>query len=689
VHPSQTRRYDIQALRALAVGLVFAYHLWPSRLPGGFIGVDVFFVISGFLITGMLVREAEATGSIRVVAFWLRRARRLLPAALIVLAVAAVATLALAPANLWPQFLREILASTFYVQNWLLVSDSVDYLAANNAASPVQHFWTLSAEEQFYAVTPLVLLASVLLARLLGPGPGRRRRALLVGVALVTVISFAVSVWLTAVSPPQAYFATVTRAWEFGLGALLVFLPAPASSLHANAAVAAGIAGIVTSAFLLSGGTPFPGWIAAWPVVSAAAAIWGGSALGRRGLRLARLPPIQLTGDVSYSIYLWHWPLIIFGAYLLDRPLGVVEKVVVVAATFVLATISTRYIEDPIRHGRVRFFGGTSSPRILVPSAIGMALVVLIAGSGLLASESRRAASAQRVAQVTATEPDCLGAMAIWNAAACSATPPSANVVPDPAEAPNDSWNLPECWATVESSELHVCSFGPADATVRLAAIGDSHSNSLLVAYRAVAEANHWRVDVAGHNGCYWTTAVQRKPVQAMVDACEAWKRNLEAWLDGQPPYAAILVTFARLGAETIAPDPRHEDQVTVDGLLGAWGPQMSRGSTIVAIRDNPAMEADVVTCVVRHVATANTTCARPEREAVRSPDPLVEAVQRADRARLIDLTSIYCPGHLCLTIIGGVVIYADRAHVTSTWAASLGPILTNQIAGALAAITP
>ena len=156
-------RPDIQAMRAIAVLAVLLYHLWPARLPGGFIGVDIFFVISGFLIVGNLLREAESTDRIKLWPFWSRRAKRLLPAALVVLAATAIAVVVWLPQNYWVQYMREVIASALYVQNWVLAADSVDYMAQNNTASPVQHFWTLSVEEQFYIVVPIIMVLLLVL----------------------------------------------------------------------------------------------------------------------------------------------------------------------------------------------------------------------------------------------------------------------------------------------------------------------------------------------------------------------------------------------------------------------------------------------------------------------------------------------------------------------------------------------
>ena len=205
-----SRREEIQALRAVAVLLVVLFHLWPDAVPGGFVGVDVFFAISGFLITGLLLRDVQVLGTVSLPAFWARRARRLLPAPLLVVLVCAAATVAFVPLTAWDQFFTEFRASTAYVQNWHLASASVDYFAANDAPSPVRHFWSLSAEEQFYLVWPLLMVVGVLIARRTG---GARRGAITLVLGIATLLSLVCSIVLTASDPSVAYYATPTRAW--------------------------------------------------------------------------------------------------------------------------------------------------------------------------------------------------------------------------------------------------------------------------------------------------------------------------------------------------------------------------------------------------------------------------------------------------------------------------------------------
>ncbi|MCS5716610.1 acyltransferase [Herbiconiux sp. CPCC 205763] len=673
-------RGDIQALRAFAVLAVLLYHLWPTRLTGGFVGVDVFFVISGFLITGALVREAGSTGEIGLARFWARRARRLLPAALTVLLAVTVATLLWVPQNLWQQFFGEVVASTLYVENWLLAANSVDYLAANNIASPVQHFWTLSVEEQFYIAVPLLMIALLAVGRRMR---GRRsaRRLLLGGLLAITLASFAYSLYLTAVSAPTAYFVTTTRAWEFGAGALLVFLPAARAGIAARAAFFGGSAMLVATVVLLTAAVPFPGAVAAIPVVATVLVLWGGAANGARTRALTDFAPVQFVGGASYSMYLWHWPLIVLLPFVTAEALTTVQKFGIIAATVLLAWLSTRFIENPVRFSTRLLGGGRTSRTVFAWAAAGMAVVVVASGAGLGYAGVQAARAQEAALPVVERYADCLGAMSELND--CTGVVPADVLVPDPAQAAGDDVNSTECWSGLTDSAFNICGFGPEDAPVRIAAIGDSHNNRLLTTYQAIAAETGWRIDVAGHNGCYWTTAVQQKPSNDMVEACENWKVGLTDYLAGHPPYDAIVVTNARNGLPPIVEPGEDVGDATVAGLVAAWAPEIARGTRIIALRDNPTMRSDIVSCVTSYRTEADAHCASPATEALGARDPLMEAAATSG-TQVIDLSDLYCPGGICEPVIGNVVVYADEGHLTVTFARTLQSALQSRLQAAL-----
>jgi len=279
-------RPDIQGLRAIAVAMVVIYHLYPSLLPGGFAGVDVFFVISGYLITGHLWRGYQRTGKIALLDFWGRRARRLVPAAALVLTVTWLASRLVLPATRLADTADQVRASALYFQNWLLAHNAVDYLKSNDAASPLQHFWSLSVEEQFYLLWPWLFLAAAMLVGLRARRAGRHRapgvnvgRAVVAGLAGALVLgSLAYSVYDTRADPAAAYFVTTTRVWELGLGGLLALLPQRLGRPLSRQGWLgwAGLAAVAASPFLLRGTSAFPGAIALLPVLGTVALIAGG-----------------------------------------------------------------------------------------------------------------------------------------------------------------------------------------------------------------------------------------------------------------------------------------------------------------------------------------------------------------------------------------------------------------------------
>ncbi|MEV6703587.1 acyltransferase, partial [Streptomyces sp. NPDC051453] len=339
------QRPDIQGLRALAVTLVVLGHAGVTRLSGGYVGVDVFFVISGFLITSSLLRELSATDRISIRAFYARRALRLLPAsALVVLVTLAGSWLFLSKVR-FAEYMSDAFASALYAVNFRLAATGTDYLAEGSPPSPFQHFWSLAVEEQFYLLWPLLLL--------LGRRLSRRRRALLATpLVALCVVSFGLSVHVTGRSAPWAYFGSHTRAWELGAGALVALALLRPPRLPAGVAVAmtwAGLACVIAAALRFDADTPFPGTAAVVPVVGAALVIVGGTSPAWPGARrMLTARPVTWLGGVSYSWYLWHWPFLVIGPKALDRPAGTHLELALGAAALLPAWLTLRLVENPV-----------------------------------------------------------------------------------------------------------------------------------------------------------------------------------------------------------------------------------------------------------------------------------------------------------------------------------------------------
>lgn len=686
-----TTRWDIQGLRAFAVLAVVLYHLWPNRLVGGFIGVDVFFVISGYLIAGHLLREQIGTGRIRLGRFWSRRAKRLLPGAFLTIAATGTAVLLWVPNALWGQYARELIASSVYAQNWELAASSVDYLGSENQASPFQHFWSLSVEEQFYIALPLLLVLLALLLR------GRVRpltaaRALL---GTVVVLSLVWSIVQTHTSPGVAYFSTGTRGWEFALGGLAatVRLPEARTAVARRVRLGASLLGaalLVASLVLITPATPFPGIAAALPVVGATLLVTFGARTVFESL--GSLPPIAFTGRISYSLYLWHWPLVVIVPIALGHPLGWHTKVAILVVSFALAAATTVWFEEPLRFSDlVR----TLSPRWVAGLGVVATLVVVALGASTLSvvhvQEVHAAAAAKRLTSTASTGDDdnrCVGAAAEISAPKPCVNPSLADVrVPAAAAAKDDGPGHPECW----NGRFVFCALGKTTGyDKRFIVIGDSHANALLNAYDAIGRKNGWRFDLASTGGCYLTTAVQEAVSDASKRGCGRWKQLAIAYVQQHRADADALVVSHSSTQMTVAvEDPSTRDAATEAGLADAWQQAAGDELPVIAIRDNPIPRRDVVVCVSRMSGPTDGSCDQPRSAALEQTDSSEEAMRAftagGGHGAVIDLTKYYCTDTTCPAVIGGVMVYRDTSHVTDTWARTLVPYLDRGMQRALA----
>ncbi|QKJ20357.1 acyltransferase family protein [Microbacterium hominis] len=671
---SQTRsvsvRTDIQALRAVAVLLVVIYHLWPHRLPGGFVGVDVFFVISGFLITGHLLRELEATGGVRLASFWARRARRLIPASLLVLLATSIAVLVWVPAAYWRQFIGEVIASTFYVENWYLVAASTDYLAAENVPSPVQHFWSLSTEEQFYLLWPVMILGGAVLAKLL-----RRSSLAVVGWMLAVVVSaaFALSIALTAIDPSLAYFATPVRAWEFGAGGLLALLiqRRPLRGRIRTAGLAwLGWGAIALSAVVITGETPFPGAAAALPVAGTLAVLAADEPSARWAPSAAlELAPVQRVGDWSYSIYLWHWPLIIIVPYALGAPSDWAVKILMLIATLLLAAGTYRWVESPLR--RVKS-GPLSRPRTaLLGTAAAMAVVAMVAGGGATAATTLRTSSTEAAGVVIAAGEPCVGASA-FKSEACEAAIAGRAVRPDVAKVLEDTGDAFDCYEYDKVADPETCTFGSSDPeAIRIALVGDSHAAMLIPGLRTVARERGWQISTWVGNGCVWR-APGTEP-----DECDARRAAVDAALR-EDPFDIILMTARR------APGMAASESAAAEALyVEAWQEQIDLGARILVLADNPRVDQVAFDCVLRsgQDAVEAQGCAVEQHAALAPRDILAEAAESSQLAQIIDLGDLYCVEGTCPLVAGDVMIYRDLHHITATYSREIAPVLAERLA--------
>ncbi len=678
-------RREIQGLRAVAVLMVVLFHLWPNRLPGGYVGVDVFFVISGFLITSHLLRELDRTGSVSLLQFWARRIRRLLPASYVVLVVSAVGVLVWVPRLVWQQFFGEILAAALYVENWALALGAVDYLAADNQPSPAQHYWTLSAEEQFYLVWPLLVLLGVWLATRrsrrrpdgAAAGLGGRRGVLLV-MAVVTAVSLAYSLWITAQDPAWAYFVTPARAWEFGAGALLAFAP-DVRGRHLGRALL-GWAALVTlgsCSLVLDKDTPMPGTAAIVVVGATLALIWVAApdpdwSHGR----LLTWRPAEWIGDISYSIYLWHWPLVILLPYATGHPLTTVDKVSILLATIGLAALTKRYVEDPVRTTRRL---GLPRPRTTFAyAALGAVVLTVVCVGPRVAVARENAAAEQAAARIAKDAPPCFGAAAMApGAPGCPNPALEGTLVPTPAAAAKDWPQYERCNAPLLGDPVEPCRFGTDDGRKpHIAVVGDSHARVLMSMVEKMVDTGLVSADMLVLGGCPWSTTTPQDDEAGR--RCSTFREQLGPLLQRTAKGYDAILTTARVSTL------RGSREQRVRGFAQAWRPVTRLGVPVVVVRDNPGGTTAAENpnlCLSREGVAGADRCAfdrGPDLD--RRFDALSAAARRTPGTTVADLTDFYCRGQVCPVVIGGVDVYVDSNHVSVTYARTLAPYLFRRL---------
>ena len=654
-------RPDIQGLRAVAVLLVLVYHLWPRSLPGGYVGVDVFFVISGFLITSLLRKDLERSGSISFARFYVRRARRLLPASLVTLVGVLAAAYLLLPPLQWRDTAEEVAASALYVENWRLAAESVDYLALDSVPSAVQHFWSLSVEEQFYLGWPLLLFLVHLAGRRLSPEVGLRR-SLAAALLAVVAASLGWSIYLGLAGSSTAYFSTFTRVWQLGSGGLLAVLAAPTTRLDRPALIA-GLALIGLSAVVLDDTTAYPGYAALLPTGGTLLALHGGRAWSQSLLtRWLALRPVQFIGDISYSLYLWHWPIIAIHTYRTGVEPTTREALVMLGLSISLAALCKRFVEDPFRAPRrwpTRAVLAAAAASTAV--CLGLALGLHRAADGGRATANSPGSYPGAGALAGAAVPDVGGAF----------LPALVDVESDLPSAYNE-----KCIQNRPGTEVLSCVYGPRHAALRIALIGDSHAIHWIPAFQVLADRMELQVVAMTKTSC----AFSLRPVWHFKEKreyreCTEWTRNVIARLAAE-----------RFDRVVVAQSPMHsvpgaEKGENIGALAGgvraALDAVARAGSRVAVLRATPWQKRTPRDCVAVE-PPPYTTCASSRAESL--PDEALALAARDGGYPVVDLTDVFCPGDRCPPIIGNVFVYRDSHHITATFMRTLAPFLAERL---------
>ncbi|MEJ2863351.1 acyltransferase family protein [Actinomycetospora flava] len=660
--PSDGSRFrpEIEGLRAVASLLVVVYHVWIGRVSGG---VDVFFALTGFLAAGQLVRAAER-GGIDLFRQWGRTLRRLVPPAAVVLIGTIVASLLLLPESRWPQTVREVVTSAFFVENWQLAADSVDYYAAHNTASVVQHFWSLSIQGQFAIVFPVVVIVATLAARRAGIAGRPAVVALLVS---ATAISLVWSVVSTATDQTYAYFDSLTRVWEFTLGGLLALgihrlrLPSWAGLVLGWG----GLAGLAACGMMLDVEAGFPGYLALWPVLCAAAVIVAGDTTHHLGsARFLSSRPMQYLGSISFPLYLWHWPVLTLAlvTFHTEEP-GLRLGLAIIGTSLLLAAATRHFVEDPLLRRARRRSGPLRDHRVAV-----LALVPVL----VLALAWHAVTTARAAPSGVAGDANHPGAMALQPGFVDRGSP-DAEPIP-PAVSANEDWvkyEEPEngCHDLPEHAALQLCTYVPAPdpAAPTVVVVGDSHMAQFLPAVGPIAQERGWRVQTLIRPGCPLSTTSESNIGE--VD-CITWnQQTLDALSRLSPALVVAQATHNVRAGRTEATPP---------GMVEAWNRLADAGVPVLGVRDNPRFDHAPPSCVDTYGRSA------PECDVPRSDlYPRVSSLPAGTPSTVsfLDLSDSICLSTTCPPEIGRVMVYLDDNHLTGTFTASLAPVVGNRIA--------
>ena len=671
-------RGDLQGLRAIAVIFVLLFHAEITGFQGGFIGVDIFFVLSGFLITKNLLDEEIRTGTISISSFYAKRLRRLLPASVLVLITTLILGYFYLPPVLIPDLTRDVSAATLYISNFSFAARATDYFAANATPSPVLHFWSLSLEEQFYIFWPITVL---LLSR-----TRFLARAAVRIFSLVTIFaSLLFAVWLLPRSEPWAFFSLPTRAWQLALGALVATLVVRLEKLNfiiAWTLSLIGLGAVVSSGLFIRSAANFPGWISLLPTVGAALVIAGGVQPRRTfSWNLLNLPPLQYIGKISYSLYLWHWPLFVIPMISLGHALSLSNKVILIAITFALSILTEKFVEAKFRFGFLKtrkpmltFFTSVLAMLVLISTSVGVKAEILHSKSHSGSSKPITLAL-----PTSATRPKTMD----------SKVPE--DLIPSLFQAKNDHPVIYSDHCNVQVNQLPTgasCIYGETTSATTVALFGDSHAMAWFPAINEISIKNHWKLYSQTMSACGPPDLRQWNNSAAIVmDNCPIWREAaIKRIIKAKPLF--VLMTGTRAFAAV------HDDGSVAQASenAGMWEPAMKRtldkfkkaGIKVIMVSDVPYANGDPVVCLSAHPDNS-LACANPVSVAIDSSWLNLERkVATSEKVPLIEPQMWVCPSDPCPVFIGNILIYLDGGHMTATFAEKLSAKLDLAIASAL-----
>lgn len=640
------KRLDIQGMRAVAVVLVVLFHAEIPGFGGGYVGVDVFFVISGFLISTHLLEALRNRGRIGFGAFYARRARRLLPAAFVVILATVLAARLLVSPIQFGLVVKDAIAATFYMPNLWFAYNATDYLA-EKTPSLFLHYWSLGVEEQFYLLWPVLLAVLFRFCK--------ARWSMAIAMSAIIVVSFAVCQHLTVTKQPDAFFLLPARVWEFGLGALVALALLDGRRLFPARVAAAlgwlGLGAILGAGMVFTIGTVYPGSAVAIPVLGTALLIAAGNAPGGPAALLS-VRPMTWIGDISYSLYLVHWPVLMLpvaaGAYMDHLPMW--GRIALALACVPLAWLLYTFVEVP---GQRLAWLTTAGPRRTLGAAAGaMATVVVTALAAGLLIQPKLDTGTHADPAVLAASPAGTGYV------------PN-NLTPTLTEVDDDQPALYTngCQRDLGETAVADCVIGANPSAPRVVLFGDSHAAQWYPALRPLAESGTIRLESHTKSGC-----PAAPPSSLPYASCPTWVDAVSARLRADPPELVLLGNFGR----RYLADQDDRGRLWRDALTTAIG-RLPAGSHLVLLADTPSTGVTPSICLARFSDDANY-CALARSEAL---DAELRAVERGvaeqyDNVSYLDFTEMFCNPTVCPTIIGNTLVYRDGSHITTGFARAL-----------------
>lgn len=709
-------RPDIEGVRAVAVLSVVLFHASVPGIPGGFVGVDVFFVISGFLITGMLWREAGKTGTVRLRKFYGARARRLLPASALVGVVTMIASaLVLSPLQV-KMVSIDAITSALYVSNYWFISTGINYFTKDNllTPSPFQHYWSLGVEEQFYLVWPVLIILTAWVVRrarrrAASPETTSSVRPYFVVLALVALVSFGLSLVITYVMPPLAYFSLPTRAWQLAAGGLVALTAARWRRLTGVPATVAGWAGlalIVLACVVLDGDTTYPGVAALLPTLGAVLIIGAGCAQPARGCgRLLGSPPLRAIGRVSYSWYLWHWPVLVLVPAFVGHAVGLPVRLVSVLVSLGLAVLTLRYVENPLRFAdRIRLsarnslaLGATATAIAVAVGVVPLMTVQNPVGRGSVATPLTITATplppGAGVAEYDRAVQDLFAQVQSGITAGLQVRAVPSNLTPPLDEQTDQISSLLTngCHLFGFQSAQPECVAGDRDSATTVALIGDSHAAMFNASFRKVATQRQWRLEMLSKAACpIMALPLTRhfNDLAEQVERCTVWRDQIFARLRAERPALVVVSSARAYGPDgTGIWDQNNFDPYNaawIDGLADLVRELRGIGSQVLVLSQTPGPMSAPPICLSAHLDDATACAYSWSLDYERGRKAEAAAVEAAG-GQFADLTGLFCIGDRCPVIVGNTMVFYDAGHLTREYSELLAPVMEALSARALA----